>query len=385
MSLKIGFLSDWDFRASGYFNISSALCTGLSERGHDVKAIGLGYRGEEHDYPFGIIPSRDLLESSAIAQNLSELWDMDLLIVALDIPVQEQFMLHCQGRKYKYAGIFPLEAPPLCATWAISLMQMDKRFVISKFGTLELETRGVPAVHLPVGIDTESWRMPTEEERKRIRNNALSLDDDTFVVLTVADNQERKNLSAALEAFALFSERVPNSRYMLVTRIHNLVGWKLDDLAQELGISDKFMKFERGISFAELWSLYAASDLFLLPSKAEGLGLPLLEAMATGVLCFGTACTGIAESLSDGRGVLIPAEYEHRDPFGNGNRWWIDHEKLVQSMLDYHYTWERHYVQPFIEPARKYVEGLAWEKSVDILCENIKEYENGEKKTTEDK
>ena len=43
------------------------------------------------------------------------------------------------------------------------------------------------------------------------------------------------------------------------------------------------MIFERGMSFKELWSLYAASDCFFLTSKAEGLGMPILEAMSVGL------------------------------------------------------------------------------------------------------
>ena len=372
--MKIGFLSDYDFRASGYFNISIALCTGLVERGHDVKAIGFGYNGQEHDYNFGIIPAKNLLECSAIAQNLGELWGMDVLIVALDIPVQEQFLRYMNNRKFKYVGVFPIEAPPLCMTWAIALMAMDKQFIISEFGAEEAHKLGIPAIHLPVGIDTEAWRVPTAEERENIRTKLFGLDEDCFVVLTVADNQERKNLAASMEAFAEFSKKVPNSQYVMVTREHNMVGWKLRDLAQELGISDKLMIYERGVEFKQLWTIYASADVFVLPSKAEGRGLPLLEAMACGILCVGTDCTGISESLVGGRGILVPYEYTHRDPFGNGMRYWINKSELVNALDTAYEDRESDEMKSVTHTARAYVETLDWNNAVDILCEGIKDY-----------
>jgi len=375
--MKIGFLSDIDFRSSGYFNISIALCTGLVEQGHDVKVIGFGYKGQEHNHPFSIIPSNNLMECGAIAQNLGNLWGMDVLIVALDIPVQEQFLQFSQGRKFKYIGLFPLEAPPLCMSWAIVLMQMDKQLVISKFGTDEINRFGIPAIHLPVGIDTEAWRMPEQEERQKIRKNLLGIDDDTFMVLTVADNQERKNLAAGMEAFSEFTKEHPKSVYVLVTREHTLVGWKLRDLAQELGISDKLMIYERGMSFKELWAIYASADVFMLPSKSEGLGLTLLESMATGVPSIGTDCTGIRESLDQGRGILVPAEYAHRDPFGNGTRWWINKASLVEALNTVYADRDSDEMQSTIVNARKYTETLDWNKSVMILCDVLKEIENG--------
>jgi glycosyltransferase involved in cell wall biosynthesis len=80
-----------------------------------------------------------------------------------------------------------------------------------------------------------------------------------------------------------------------VTREHNPVGWKLRDYAQEIGISENFMIFERGMSHRDLWVTYAISDVFLLPSKAEGLGMPLLEAMAVGIPCIATNCAIVRE------------------------------------------------------------------------------------------
>lgn len=59
------------------------------------------------------------------------------------------------------------------------------------------------------------------------------------------------------------------------------------------------------------WEAHAGIDLFLMPSRFEGLGLSLLEAMAAETCCIATAVGGIPEILSDpGLGWLVPPDDE---------------------------------------------------------------------------
>ena len=61
----------------------------------------------------------------------------------------------------------------------------------------------------------------------------------------------------------------------------------------------------------EMAPIYAALDIFLMPSLWEGFGLVLLEAMAQGVPVVGSAVSAIPEVVADGEtGLLVPP----RDP-----------------------------------------------------------------------
>jgi len=369
--VKLCWLSDFDLSGSGYLNLSVPLCQGLAKRGHEVKVAALGYNGTEHNYDFSLLPAKSMQEALAVAQNLFNLWKFDAFVVALDIPIQEQILYSMQQKPpFKYVGIMPVEADPLCMSWAMSLMQMDKVFVISQFGTDEAIKAGVDATHIQLGIDTKEWRKPTPEERARYREG-MGFEEDMFAVLTVADNQERKNLSHALDVFAKFAENKPNARYVFVTRERNPVGWRLRDYATELGISNKVLIIERGMPFKELWSVYVACDLFFLSSKAEGLGMPLLEAMAVGLPIMATDCTAIKEVLGDGRGTLIPYDYVHRDPFGNGKRYWIDRRKALEEMEWIYEQRSSLDLNKAVQKAREYVETRTWDIAVDTLESGI--------------
>lgn len=323
---KIIYISDMDIKGSGYMNISIPLCMGLVEKGHEIKVIGMGYKYDEHHFPFALIPSKNFQETGAEIHNLRLLWKPDLIIASLDIPWHEYVlnMTHQDPQPLPYFGIFPVESDPLCLDWAMLLMNMTKQFAISQFGAEECKKMGVQAEHFQVGIDTASWRPPTPEERKSLRD-AAGFEDEDKVVLTIADNQERKNLGTAFQSIALARKTIPNLKYALVTREHNTQGFKLRSLAsrEDIAINDCLFIFERGMDFKKLWSMYAIADCFFLPSKAEGLGMPLLEAMATGVPCIGTKCAGIKELLSDRRGLLIRPEFVFPDVFGNANRYLI--------------------------------------------------------------
>lgn len=359
---KIVYISDFDFKSSGYFNLSIPLCNGLVEKGHQVKVLGLGYKGDNHTYPFSIIPAANFQEITAMMQNFVTMWPFDVVIVALDIPLQEQMIKNIGQRpqNVKYIGIMPIEADPLVLDWGMVLLQMNKALIISEFGTNEARKLNIDAEHIKLGIDTKSWRLPLDGEKSSLRKS-FGIEDDEFIVLTVADNQERKNLWASFDIFSNFHKDHPKSKHILVTREFSPVGWKLRTMAQEMGFGNALMLFERGMEFKKLWSLYAMSDVFMLTSKAEGLGLPLLEAMAVGLPCIATDCTGMKELLSDGRGFLIGHEYKHTDPFGNGNRYWISRLQ-AEKVLDYVYE-----KRPNTELGRKYVETRTWDEAIETL------------------
>ena len=85
-------------------------------------------------------------------------------------------------------------------------------------------------------------------------------------------------------------------------------------------------------SCRQLRNLYVASDVYLSASKAEGLGIPILEAMACGLPVVGCDTGAITELLADNRGFLISSAFDFYDVWGNELRRMIDIQEAYEVL-----------------------------------------------------
>ena len=205
------------------------------------------------------------------------------------------------------------------------LAQADHVFTLSEVGKKAIEDAGVEQVsRIPIGVDSSVWTPLLDEEQEKIARKTLGFGENDYIVLTVADNQERKNLSAAFDIVAKAREKIPNIKYILVSRQFQPTGWRLYDMANYYNINDIFFLYERGMPAIDLSLLYSVSNVFLLTSKAEGLGIPVLEAMACGIPFLVSDTGALPELASNGRGWTIPLALENIDVWGNSKRGYVD-------------------------------------------------------------
>ena len=121
---------------------------------------------------------------------------------------------------------------------------------------------------------------------------------------TVARLQPQKGLDVFLRAVRLLRETLPDVRAVIVGE--GPLRADLEALAEQLGIADRvvFPGTRRDIP-----TVLAALDVFVLPSRFEGLSLALLEAMAMARPVVATAVSGTVEVIRDGEtGLLVPPE-----------------------------------------------------------------------------
>jgi glycosyltransferase involved in cell wall biosynthesis len=379
------YISDFDMVSSGYMQLSISLCRELSERGRKVTALGMGYKGDEHNWPFSIIPVRGpetFMFLSAMYQNLimlsqaGQFEHIEAVVAALDIPYQERIraIVGQKGLSRPLIGLFPVESGPVCPTWGNILAGLDERLVISRWGLDCLKEAGLTGDFIPIGLDTASWRPPQPHERTALRK-ALGFDESTLVVLTVADNQERKNLWAGARTIRELA-KTNDVYWILVTRLASPAGWIIPDLANSLGIGERLMTYERGLAFERLWMLYATADAFLLPSKAEGFGMPMIEAMACGLPVVATDCTAVTEQIYDDyptnsvpRGFPIEIEYQHVDPWGNSVRSWASAKSAAEQLRTVA-AWKASgdaRLASIVERGLAYARSRTWKAAGDVL------------------
>jgi glycosyltransferase involved in cell wall biosynthesis len=81
----------------------------------------------------------------------------------------------------------------------------------------------------------------------------------------------------------------------------------LDEDIARYGLSDR-IEIAGPVSEERLAELYAAADLFVLPSRFEGYGMAYTEAVAHGVPVIGTNAGAIPDTVPRGAGILIPPD-----------------------------------------------------------------------------
>ena len=113
-----------------------------------------------------------------------------------------------------------------------------------------------------------------------------------------------KGVDHAVEAVGLLAHRGVDVRYSVVGDGDDRP--RLEALAREAG-ADGHVRFHGRLPDDDLAALYSSADLFVLPSKREGFGLVLLEAMRAGLPLVATPEGGIRHVLRDGHnGVGVP-------------------------------------------------------------------------------
>jgi len=179
------------------------------------------------------------------------------------------------------------------------LRRLDRIVAVSQEIRHELTSHGFGTdriADIPNGVDAVRFAPPPDPEAAR---RAAGHGPDTVLFLGRLDPQ--KGLDLALEAWAQVVRRRPGAR--LVVAGEGPSGTALQAQAAQLGLGDA-VRFP-GVSETPE-TLLRGSEVFLLPSRSEGMSNALLEAMATGLPCVATRIGGNGELLRHGdTGLLV--------------------------------------------------------------------------------
>jgi alpha-1,3-rhamnosyl/mannosyltransferase len=135
----------------------------------------------------------------------------------------------------------------------------------------------------------------------------IGVDPDTYV-LCVGTLEPRKNLTLALRAHALLPHDL-RSRFPLL--IVGMSGWKMHHLTHELdqALRSGHVRLLGYQSDDQVAALTAGARLMLFPSRYEGFGLPVLEAMASGTPVMLAKQAAMPEVAGDA-GIYVPLDDE---------------------------------------------------------------------------
>jgi glycosyltransferase involved in cell wall biosynthesis len=164
---------------------------------------------------------------------------------------------------------------------------------------------GVPEGKIELIPDGIEIPLEVSDARKRAEaRRRWGLGENEFVLGHLGAFTQEKGQDVALEAFALLAARLPEARLLLAgdgpTRTSPQIAGQLARAANRAPLCGEIENLDE---------FFPALDLFLMPSRAEGLGSAALHAMAHGLPVIASRVGGLPEIVVEGEtGWLVPAD-----------------------------------------------------------------------------
>jgi alpha-1,3-rhamnosyl/mannosyltransferase len=124
-------------------------------------------------------------------------------------------------------------------------------------------------------------------------------------VLFVGTIEPRKNIESLIDAFSQLDEIIKNNYKLLIVG-HK--GWNNNNVFEKMntGANEGWLRYIGFVEEKDLPYIYAGAHLFVFPSFYEGFGLPVLEAMASGVPVVASTSSSIPEVCGDAAALCDP-------------------------------------------------------------------------------
>jgi GT2 family glycosyltransferase len=232
-------------------------------------------------------------------------------------------------------GFTMLETDRIPEEWVRQANLMDEVWCPSEFNARSFRASGVtrPIHVIPLGIDPGYFNPAIQAPRMA----------EDFTFLSVFEWGERKAPEILLRAFN--KEFKARERAILVCKILNVdPGIDVFDQVARLNLDPNGGRIHFSLNHVlptyQLGVLYRSADCFVLPTRGEGWGMPILEAMACGLPVIATdwsaQCDFMTASNAYPLGLdrLIPAVA--KCPYYQGFRWadpsFVDLRRLMRHV-----------------------------------------------------
>ncbi len=157
-----------------------------------------------------------------------------------------------------------------------------------------------------VGVDVHKYSdvcINRDEYRRK-----LGIPENKIMILAVGELSVRKNHQIIVKALSKIKNKEDYSFVICGNGIDGGTGKKLAEMAEELQVDLRLLGFRRDIP-----EIIASSDIGVIPSIREGLGLSGIQSLAGGVPLIGSKVQGIKDYIVDGKNGYLCDAFDEND------------------------------------------------------------------------
>ena len=271
--------------------------------------------------------------------------------------------------KYKI-GFTMLETTGIPDEWVRQANMMDEIWVPSSFNVSTFRESGVtvPIYTIPLGIDYNFFNPHIKSYKKH----------NKYTFLSIFEWGKRKAPEVLLRAYSkAFSKK--DDVVLICKVINNDPSVDINREIAKLNLPDNgpdiLFLYNQKIADYQMATLYTSADCFVLPTRGEGWGMPILEAMACGLPTIATGWSAQTEFLNNDNGYLLESknliEAEAKCPYYKGFRWADPSEEHLIELMRYVYNNQDIARNKGLLAAQEVKEKWTWDKSAEKIIERL--------------
>lgn len=280
-------------------------------------------------------------------------------------------VFHKNTGKYKI-GFTMLETTGIPKEWVRQSNMMDEVWVPSQFNVETFRQSGVkvPIHVIPLGVDPDFYH----PDIVGFKNNKK------FTFLSVFEWGERKAPELLLQAYSkAFTNK--DDVVLICKVINNDASVSVEEEIRKLNLPadgpEIIMMYNTKFVDYQMATLYRSADCFVLPTRGEGWGMPILEAMACGIPTIATNWSSQVDFFNATNGYPIDVQglvdANAKCPYYEGFQWANPSEEHLIHQMRYVYEHQDEARAKGMQASLEARSQWTWKNSAEKILARLKE------------